>query len=141
MKIMNMSIVFATIFLYAFAALLALIGVTNLVTTAYNNVKMRQREFAMLQSVGMTPEGIRKMLYIENAFSAGKALLIGIAIGLAIYIAIDASLRSMLPVASKFPWETLLACVLGVFGIYFLIQRYASKTLEKQNIIEIIRTE
>lgn len=141
MKIMNMSIVFATIFLYAFAALLALIGVTNLVTTAYNNVKMRQREFAMLQSVGMTPEGIRKMLYIENAFSAGKALLIGIVIGLAIYTAIDASVRSMLPVASKFPWKTLLACVLGVFGIYFLIQRYASKTLEKQNIIEVIRTE
>ena len=141
MKIMNMSIVFATIFLYAFAALLALIGVTNLVTTAYNNVKMRQREFAMLQSVGMTPGGIRKMLYIENAFSAGKALLIGITIGLAIYIAIDASVRSMLPIASKFPWETLLAGVLGVFGIYFLIQRYASKNLEKQNIIEIIRTE
>ncbi len=141
MKVMNMSIVFATIFLYAFATLLAFIGVTNLATTSYTNIKMRSREFAMLQSIGMTSGDIRKMLSIENLFSAGKALVIGVIVGLGICGITDAVVRKMLPVASGFPWKSLLICVICVIGINFAIQAYASRELKKQNIIETIRTE
>lgn len=81
-KVMNVAIVIALIFLVCFCALLMLIGFTNVVSTLSTNVLMRQSEFAVLQSVGMTPEGLRKCSP-SRAFSAAlRALVIGVPLGI-----------------------------------------------------------
>ena len=46
----------ASIFLYGFITLITLIGVTNIFNTISTNVALRRREFAMLKSVGLTPQ-------------------------------------------------------------------------------------
>jgi putative ABC transport system permease protein len=48
------------------ASFLSLIGFVNVFTTVSGNLRHRQRDFAMLQSVGLTAKGMRKMMLLEG---------------------------------------------------------------------------
>jgi putative ABC transport system permease protein len=48
------------------SGILALIGVLNFINTAAASILSRRREFAMLQSVGMTGRQLRKTLFLEG---------------------------------------------------------------------------
>ncbi|MEG3007425.1 MAG: FtsX-like permease family protein, partial [Oscillospiraceae bacterium] len=81
-KVMNIAILLVSVFMYSFVILLMLIGFTNVISTMSTNVLMRAREFAVLQSVGMTPKGIKRMLSLESILCSIKALLLGLPIGI-----------------------------------------------------------
>ena len=51
-------ILVTNIFLYGFIVVITLIGVTNIFNTITSNMELRQKEFAMLKSIGMTKKGI-----------------------------------------------------------------------------------
>lgn len=102
-KVMNIAIVLASVFLYSFVILLAMIGIVNVISTMSTNVQMRQREFAVLQSIGMTSDSLRKMLNMESILCAGKALLFGVPIGLAFILIMNYSVRMIFPIAFCIP--------------------------------------
>ncbi|NLD10968.1 MAG: FtsX-like permease family protein [Clostridiales bacterium] len=89
----------------------------------------------------MTPESLRSMLNYESILCSLKALAIGIPVGLAITVAINLPIRSMFPVSYTLPWLSLILCVLVVFLITWDTVRYAVHKLDRQNIIETIRSE
>lgn len=60
----------------AFCSLLALIGIANVFSNTLGFLRQRKREFAQYMSLGMTPEGMRKMFRIEALVIAGRPLLI-----------------------------------------------------------------
>lgn len=70
------------IFLYGFIGVIALIGVTNIFNTITSNMELRQKEFAMLKSIGMTKKEFDRMINLETIFYGTKSLLYGIALGL-----------------------------------------------------------
>lgn len=141
MKVMNIAIVLASIFMYSFVVLLMLIGFTNVVSTMSTNVRMRSREFAILQSVGMTTAGLKQMLNLESILCSMKALMYGLPVGIIVSIFINLPIRSKLPIPYALPWLAIVLCVLTVFLITWSTTRYAIQRLEKQNIIETIRSE
>ena len=47
-----------SIFLYGFITVITLIGITNIFNTITSNMELRQKEFAMLKSIGMTKKRI-----------------------------------------------------------------------------------
>ena len=55
--------------------LFALIGIANMFAGTLGFLHQRKREFARLLSVGMTPEGIGKMLCMEALWLVGRPLL------------------------------------------------------------------
>ena len=59
-----------------FCVLLAVIGIGNVFSNTLGFVRQRKREFARYLSVGLTPEGIRKMFCIEALVLAGRPALI-----------------------------------------------------------------
>jgi putative ABC transport system permease protein len=67
------------------AAILALIGVLNFVNAVVASIFTRRREFAMLQSVGMTGKQLRKTLFFEGAsytaLTAAFTLTVGLGFG------------------------------------------------------------
>lgn len=95
-QVMNITIMIALVMIACFSTMLMLIGFTNVVSTLSTNVLMRGGEIAVLQSVGMTPEGIEKMLSLESFLSAVKAIAIGLPIGFALTVLINLPLRTML---------------------------------------------
>jgi putative ABC transport system permease protein len=140
-RVMNIAISLATVLVYSFVALLMLIGLTNIISTLATNVMVRSREFAVLKSVGMTPEGLNRMLKFESILCSAKALIIGLPIGILITGLINIPIKSIYPVPYKLPWLIILVCILVVFLITYGTTMYASHRLKNQNIIETIRSE
>lgn len=140
-KVMNIAILLVSVFMYSFVILLMLIGFTNVISTMSTNVLMRAREFAVLQSVGMTPKGIKRMLSLESILCSIKALLLGLPIGIVITYLINLPIRTMYPIPYEFPLMPILLCSMGVLAITLGTTICASHKLRKQNIIETIRTQ
>lgn len=138
-KIMNIAIVLAAVFLYAFVFLLGLIGVLNVISTVSFQIKLRAREFAVLQSVGMPSESVRKMLMMESVLCAGKALTVGLPIGMAIVFLMARCVKMLFPIPFHMPWAAIVITIGFAFLVMWVVVRISARTLKKQNIIETIR--
>lgn len=130
-----------SIFLYGFIAVVTLIGVTNIFNTITTNIALRAREFAMLKSIGMTSKEFNHMVRLESLMYAGKALVIGIPIGLVLSYAFYQSIANSIDFGWIIPWMAILISVVAVGLLISVIMRYSVKQVEKQNIIETIRSE
>ena len=128
------------IFLYGFIAIVSLIGITNIFNTVTTGMELRGKEFAMLQSIGMTKKEFDKMIRLESVFYGSKALIIGVVSGTILSYVIfisagESQLKYTLP---------LLAIVMSVIVVIILllgIMKYSIAQIRKQNIIETIRNE
>ncbi|MDR0519452.1 MAG: FtsX-like permease family protein, partial [Clostridiales Family XIII bacterium] len=127
------------IFIYSFIAMLSLIGVTSVIGAISTNIRLRAREFAMLSSVGMTPQTRRRMLNLESLFYGAKALIIGIPIGVFISWAIYHLMARQFGFGSfQPPWVGILVSIGAVFLLTFATMRYASNRLKGMNIVETL---
>lgn len=140
-KVMNMIIVITSIFMYSFVILLMLIGLTNVISTMSTNVLMRAREFAVLQSVGMTPEGLKRMLDLESILCSAKALLFGLPTAILFTYMINLPIKARIPIPYELPWFAIVVVVCTVFLLTWVTTRFAVHRLRNGNIIEIIRSE
>lgn len=130
-----------SIFAYGFIAVITLIGVTNIFNTLTSNIELRQKEFAMLKSIGMTKKEFNRMVNLETIFYLFKALLYGIVLGLIASFAIYKAFAKSLDYGFIWPLHAILISVVFVFIIVFVIMRFAISKVNKQNIIETIRKE
>lgn len=130
-----------SIFLYGFVAVISVIGITNIFNTITTNMALRSREFATLRSIGMTDKAFKKMIWYESFLYGMKALLLGIPVGLGLSYVFYRQFTHILEVPYHVPYQSLIICILFVFVIVCLTMQYAVKKVEKQNIIETIRSE
>ena len=130
-----------SIFLYGFIIVITLIGVTNIFNTISSNVELRQKEFAMLKSVGMTKKEFNKMINLETIFYSFKSLIFGIILGLIANYFINKSITENFDFGYYIPFKEILIAMIAVFILVYLIMQYSVKKVNKQNIIETIRKE
>ena len=129
------------IFLYGFITVVALIGITNIFNTITTNMELRAPEFAMLRSVGMTGREFRRLIVLESMFYGGKALLIGIPLGIILSLCFNVALAEGVVTALRLPWKATAAAVLAVGVLLYAIMRYSMGKVNRKNIIETIRNE
>lgn len=128
------------IFLYGFIAIVSLIGITNIFNTVTTGMELRGKEFAMLQSIGMTKREFDKMIRLESVFYGSKALIIGVVSGTVLsYIIYMAAGESQL--RYTFPLPAIVIVVVVVIILLLGIMKYSIVQIRKQNIIETIRNE
>lgn len=139
-KVMNIAVVLALVFLACFCGLLMLIGFTNVVSTLSTNVLMRTSEFAVLQSVGMTPEGLRRMLALESVLCTLRAIAIGVPLAVLLTYLVALPVRAAFPIPYYFPLAAILVCCGGVLVLTLSITALAARRLRRQNIIARIRS-
>lgn len=130
-----------SIFLYGFVAVISVIGITNIFNTITTNMALRSREFATLRSVGMTDKEFKKMIWYESLLYGTKALLLGIPVGLGLSYIFYRQFTDILELPYHVPYHQLIICILFVFSIVCMTMQYSVKKVEKQNIIETIRSE
>jgi len=128
-------------FVYGFVGMLALIAVTSVVSTISTNIRSREREFAVLQSVGMTSGGIRKMLNLESVMSAARSLVFGLPLGLIGAYGIFRAMGLAGEIKFTIPWLAVAECVAGLFIITWLTMRFAASRLKGGSIIGAIRND
>ncbi|MDR2655505.1 MAG: ABC transporter permease [Oscillospiraceae bacterium] len=126
-------------FVYGFAGMLALIAVISVVSTISTNIRSRAREFAVLESVGMTKGGIKKMLNLESILCSVRSLIFGLPLGVLASYGLYQSMGIVIGLPFRFPWAPVLECIFGVFIITFITMRFSVKRLKSGSLIETIR--
>ena len=129
-----------TVTAFSISIIIALVGILNFINSMMTAIVSRQKEFAMIQSVGMTKRQLRTMLIDEGLYYAGATLVASYVIGA---IAVGVGVRMM--VAGD--WDVHLPLypdaasdlhsVLIAFAV--LIPYICFKNLEKQSIVERLR--
>lgn len=140
-KQQNSMILVINIFLYGFIAVITLIGVTNIFNTITSNMELRQKEFAMLKSIGMTKKEFNRMVNLETIFYGTKALLYGVILGLLGTFAIYKAFSIKIDKGIYIPIVPIIISAVFVFVIVFIIMKYSISKINKQNVIETIRKE
>jgi putative ABC transport system permease protein len=129
------------VFIYGFVGMLTLIGLTNVISTISTNMRARKREFAVLQSTGMTREGLKRMLNLESILCSARSLLYGLPIGAAAAWLIYRFVIQSADFPFAFPWLAMGECVLGVFVVTWVAMRYSARQMQGGSVVEGIRQE
>ena len=130
-----------SIFLYGFIGVITLIGVTNIFNTITSNMELRQKEFAMLKSIGMTKKEFNRMINLETLFYSSKSLFYGIILGIGGSYLIHWAFSKNTESAFALPLTAIIISIIFVFIIVYIIMKYSINKINKQNTIETIRSE
>ena len=130
-----------SIFLYGFIAVISLIGITNIFNTITTNMELRQKEFANLKSIGMTKKEFNRMIRLESVLYGGKALIIGIPIGIGLSYLLFKSFGIGYELTYELPLKAIGISIIAVVVLIWVIMRFSLKKINKQNIIETIRKD
>lgn len=131
------------VFIYGFISLITLIAVINIINSIANSMNERKTEFAMLKSVGVTPKGFKKMIYVESLRYGAKSLLwsVPLSVGLhaLMYYALSNAEGMQIPFSTN--WQFYLAAVLAVFVIILMSLLYSADKIKDDNIIENLKQD
>lgn len=129
-----------TVMGFAISLIIAFVGILNFINSMLTAIVSRQKEFAMIQSIGMTKRQLRSMLIDEGLYYAGSTLLSSYILGaLVVGIGVRMMVSTDWTATFHFTLLPLLICtpILIVFAI--LIPYICFKNLEKQSIVERLR--
>ena len=129
------------IFVYGFIVVISLVSVTNIINTISTNINLRKREFAIIKSIGVTPQGFKKMIYMESILYGILSLLYGIPIGICMNVLMNKILEGVITVQTLIPYKAILICVVAIFIITFIASYIPLKKISKENIIDNIRQD
>lgn len=133
--------IFVQVFFYGFVVLITLVGLSNVFNTVLSNVALRQREFAVLRSVGMTPAKFDRMIRFEVFFYGLHALLIGLPVSLLLNYLLNMAIRRSFDIGWLIPWKAMGIAVVGVFIVVGITMLGAGKRASRTNIIETLKLE
>jgi putative ABC transport system permease protein len=123
------------------SVIIALVGVLNFINSMVTAIVSRKKEFAMIQSVGMTKRQLRKMLICEGLDYAAITLIVSYIVStLAVGIGVRAMTANEFS-TFRFTLMPLMICTPILLAFAVLIPFLCFKNLEKQSIVERLRTE
>ncbi|KPI53663.1 ABC transporter permease [Clostridioides difficile] len=129
------------IFVYGFIVVISLVSVTNILNTVSTSINLRKRELAIIQSIGVTPNGFRKMIYLESFIYGILSLIFGIPIGIGMTLVMNKLISGVIEFSPVIPWAAIAICIVSVFIITFIAAYIPMSKLNKENIIDNIRRE
>lgn len=124
----------------ALSMVIGLVGILNFFNAVVTSIYSRRREFAMLQSIGMTGRQLKKMLICEGLIYGGIAVALSLVLSLLMVPVMDDAVRSVfwfftyrftiLPVLLVIPAFAVLGAVLPLLSY---------RNVAKQTIVERLR--
>ncbi len=126
----------------AFCVLLAMIGIANVFSNTLGFLRQRKREFAQYMSIGLTPQEMRKMFFIEAFVIAGKPLLITLPFTvLFVQFAVTASYLDPMVVWSEAPILPILIFAAAIVLFVALAYYIGGKRLLQCDLNETLRND
>jgi len=129
------------VFVYGFITLISLICIANIFNTITTNAALRQKEFAMLRSVGMTPGSFNRMIRFESIFYGIKALILGLPISILISYCLYSKEMQVYSFAYSLPWMNYLIAIALVFIMVFATMMYSVSRINKSNIVDTLKMD
>ncbi len=125
----------------AVSIVIALVGVLNFVNSMVTAIVSRRREFAMIQSVGMTRKQLCRMLIYEGLCYAAITLVVSFLVSA---LAVGVGIRAMVEggfTTFRFTLLPLFICAPILLGFAVAVPYACFRNLEKQSIVERLRVE
>lgn len=119
---------------------IGVIGMLNFINAILTSIISRQREFAMMQSIGMTTKQLKNMLSFEGVFYAAATILVSLVLGSIISLGVVSAItREMWFCKYNFVILPLLIStpILLLFGV--IIPLIAYRTANKKSVVERLR--
>ncbi len=124
------------VFIYGFIVLITAISIANILNTISTSIALRQREFAMLRSMGMTQKGFNKMINFESVFYGIKSLAYGLPLSLGIMVLLYKQLSGRFEFSFFIPVKGIVIVIIAVFVVVGTAMFYSGAKVKKQNIID-----
>lgn len=120
-------------------AFIVIITLTSIINTINTNLLLRETEFSVLRSIGLSKKGLNKMLLFESIILCIKTLVIGIPsatlfVGLLMYLS-----NIMTKELFKFPTDAYLIAFIGIIIVIFIMNIFSNNKIKNNNIIDSIR--
>ena len=126
----------------ALCVLLAFIGIANVFSNTLGFIRQRKREFARYMSIGMTPEGMRKMFWIEALVIAGRPVLITLPVtALSVWFMITASYLNPMEFLAAAPIIPIVLFIIVIFGFVALAYYLGGKQILKCSLVEALQSD
>ena len=130
------------VFLYCFAAILALIAVANVFNTIASGMVLRTREFAVLRSAGMGERAFRRMILTECADYALRGLALGTLLSLLVELFLWKAMSvSVSGLSFVVPWGHLALAFVVVVAVLAASVAYALRKTHATSLVEALRSE
>ena len=129
------------VFVYGFIILISLISVMNIINTITTNVQLRRKEFAMLRSVGMTPQSFDKMVRFESVFYGLSSLMFGFPISLLVIALINKTISDGFIVDVQVPYGSFVFVTLVIFTLVFITMSYSVARIRSDNIVDALKMD
>ncbi len=129
------------VFSYGFIVLISLISVANVFNTISTNVSLRRRDYAMLRSMGMSANDMKRMTNYECLAYGSRAILIGLPLATIFsYLTYKVSAETS-EISFTLPWTSVGIAILSVFVVVFASMLYATNKLDNDNPVEVLKNE
>ena len=124
---------------YGFSAMLALISICQMITTISTELTLQQKDFALLQSVGVGEQSLKKMIYFQAFVYVANAIKWAIPLGLVLLFGEYYFLRNIAAFLFSVPWWAFATVIIVAAIVIGLVAIPPIRSLKKQSIIENIR--
>lgn len=120
--------------------IIGLVGILNFLNAVLTSIITRRKEFAMLQSIGMTGRQLKTMLIWESLYYTIGAVVICFALCLATGPLLGAALNNVFWFFTyRFTVTPILICVPFMLLISFVVPYLGYKNLVRQSVVERLR--
>ena len=127
--------------LYGFVAMISLICAANIANTVSSGMALRRRETAMLCANGLTPKGLRKMLFLESGIYGIQALVIGLPVSAVLSWLVWRRVMRVYYFSFSLPWGAMVAAAVGMLLLTLLAALPALLHAARHPPAEDFRTE
>lgn len=126
--------------LSAVCILLILMGLINYINVTATGFASRRKEFAVLESIGLTTTQLRKMLLQEGIFYSLIILILSGTLGSGILCLMGKLIKKRLSYfVFEYPLTEFLICCVGMFAICIAFPLFMYRRHRKESIVERLR--
>lgn len=126
----------------ALSLIVALVGVLNFFNAILTGITTRRREFAMLQSIGMTAKQLRRMLMIEGLLYTMGALLLALVLTLLMAPVMSQAVTNLFWFFSFKPTYWPILAMLPIFVVIgTVLPLLSGRAMSRHSIVDRLRQE
>lgn len=140
-EVLTAAVTIVNVFIYGFITLISLIAAANVFNTISTNIALRRREFAVMNSVGLTHRGLGKIMACECILYGAKALLPALPVSLAVSRIFRKVINIGYNVGYILPAGGMAVSGLCVFVIVAASMAYGTNKLKKRDVVSSLRSE
>lgn len=122
------------------AIILILIGILNFINVMITGVNIRLKEFAVMESIGMTKKQIKKMLTFEGLYYALVTTVFILTLGIGIIYGVGELTKNIADYAVfVFPTIPLIYLIIVIFAVCLITPSIVFKVSTKKSVTERLR--